>query len=32
MVFIRSIMTLKLSTSIGIDPGTSKTNIYSFIL
>ena len=32
MVFMRSIMTLELSTSIGIDPGTSGLKVYDFIL
>ena len=32
MVFMRSIMTLELSTSIGIDPQTSKSKVCGFIL
>ena len=32
MVFMRSIMTLELSTSIRIDPGTSGLKVYDFIL
>ena len=32
MVFTRSIMTLKLSTSIGIDPRKFESKVYNFIL
>ena len=32
MVFMRSIMTLELSTSIEIDPGTSGSKVCDFIL